>query len=118
MRILIIADLIAFVLAVLLNAAHAQTTIDLGSIVLEKPGTQTLISPNDTFSMDGRAYITNLPACPDGLQWHVYRADPARLDFVPQYVFTGTVPDGYRVNFRDPVSGNYPSHGATSLICE
>lgn len=97
------------------NVALAQTAIDLGTLQLQ-PGTQTLITTNDTFSMNGQAFITNLPPCPNGQAWHVY--DPTQPQFPALYVITGTTPAGSRFNFRDPVSGGYVSYGVTSLLCQ
>ena len=100
-----------------ITSAQAQTTIDLGSVALT-PGTQTIIGKDDTFSMNGEAFIVTLPPCPDGQKWTDYRADPNNPAFVPAYAFTGTVPDRVRFNWRDPVNGKALGNQTTALVCE
>lgn len=112
-----IAKKIVLTFAILSAAmnAEAQTAIDLGTLQL-KPGTQTLITTDDTFSMNGQSFTTNLPQCQIGQSWHIY--DPTQPQFPALYVITGTTPAGSRFNFRDPVNGNYVANDVTSLLCQ
>ena len=99
------------------GAVQAQTAIDLSKVQM-KAGTQSLISPNDMFSMNGDAHVIELPPCPAGQHWQQWNADPSRPNFKAAYVLFGTAPDRARFSWRDPSTGKSLGHQTTALVCD